>query len=127
MDCRASSHDKTGQEEPKFTTPSGTMSGRSPAVRGIKKASIYGIMQGTVLALLAAISSICGPQAGNHFRRFSRQFAVASASDEFAGKNVGVEQAVDERAELVLGLVTELLRLTVQRPALSTGSGRPAP
>ena len=42
----------------KFTAPSGTTSGRSPAARGIKKASIYGIMQGTVLALLAASSSI---------------------------------------------------------------------
>ena len=42
----------------KFTAPSGTMSGRSPAARGIKNASIYGIMQGTVLALLVAISSI---------------------------------------------------------------------
>ena len=42
----------------KLTAPSGTTLGRSPAARGMKKAVMYGIMQGTVLALRAAISSI---------------------------------------------------------------------
>ena len=42
----------------KLTAPSGTTSGRSPAARGMKKAVMYGIMQGTVLALRTAIPSI---------------------------------------------------------------------
>ena len=42
----------------KFTLPCGTTAGRSPASRGIKNAVMYGIMQGTVLALCSARSSI---------------------------------------------------------------------
>ena len=44
----------------KFTAPSGTTAGRSPAARGMKKAVMYGIMTGTVLALCSARSSISG-------------------------------------------------------------------
>ncbi len=42
----------------KFTAPSGTTSGRSPAWRGIKNAVMYGIITGTVFAPVAASSSI---------------------------------------------------------------------
>ena len=42
----------------KFTAPSGTTSGRSPAERGMKNASMYGIITGMVLAWLLARSSI---------------------------------------------------------------------
>ena len=42
----------------KFTAPSGTTSGLSPAVRGMKYALANGIITGIVLALLEASSSI---------------------------------------------------------------------
>ncbi len=42
----------------KFTAPSGTTSGRSPKARGMKNASTYGIITGTVVQCLLASSWI---------------------------------------------------------------------
>ena len=43
----------------RVTQPSGMTSGRSPLVRGMKNAVMYGIIVGTQTALCSAISSIC--------------------------------------------------------------------
>ena len=59
----------------KLTAPFGTMSGRSPKARGMKKASIYGIMTGTVLALWSAssaMSSVGTPRWYSHSMQISR-------------------------------------------------------
>ncbi len=42
----------------KFTAPSGTTSGLSPRARGMKNASMYGIITGTVVQCLLASSWI---------------------------------------------------------------------
>ena len=58
----------------KFTAPSGTTSGRSPAERGMKNAVMYGIMTGTVFAwdfASASILSIGTPMWYSHSSQIS--------------------------------------------------------